>query len=204
MKMKIRSKKYLNQITAWLQKSSVQSVEGIRKRIERAHSDYFPGSALTVCDTTAIDNPEVSLKEENAAIVIQERSEESVLDKTSYEETLEESTHFVDQLVGEGQILDDFKAEAIHHYEDGLKYVDFEDKDAVKTWPLHEDASTNRDVTYEMALMYANLATGISQEYGRDLGAVKDNIAFNSEIINDEVYSQKGFVPEMIEEWHYS
>jgi len=182
---------------------SSNKIEGIRKRIDRAHSKYFPDTVPAVCDTTTVENPEVLVKEENAAIVIQEKSDESILHNTSYKNALKDVTRFVDDLVETGQIMDDFKAEAIHIYDQDLKYVDFEDKEAVKTWPLHEEASTSTDVSYEMALMYANLAVGLAREYHQELGAVKDNIAFNSEIINDDVYNEKGFVPEMIDGWHY-
>lgn len=183
---------------------SGEKIEDIRNRIERAHSDYFPASVPLVCDTTEVQNPKLLVKEENAAVVVQEQSDESILDTTGYEDALEESTDFVDKLVVQGQIMDDFKAEAIHRYGDELKYIDFEDKEAVKDWPLHEDPSTNGDVTYEMALMYANLAVGLSKEYNQSIDSVKDRVADRSDVIENEVYEEEGFVPRMIGEWHHS
>ena len=183
---------------------SGDKIENIRERIERAHPDYFPESVPLVCDTTRVENPRVPIKEEDAAIVVQQQSDSSILEDTPYDVAVSEATQLVDDLVRQGQIMDDFKAEAIHWYGDRLKYVDFEDKAAVKDWPLHEDPSTNGDVTYEMALMYANLSTGLKDSYDKAVEDVKDDIALESEIIDSEVYEEKGFVPQMIGEWHYS
>lgn len=183
---------------------SGDNIENIRERIERAHPDYFPESVPIVCDTTRVENSRVPIKEQNAAVVVQERSDSSILDDTPYDLAVSEATRLVDNLVKKGQIMDDFKAEAIHWYGDGLKYVDFEDKAAVKDWPLHEDPSTNGDVTYEMALMYANLAAGLSDNYNLGIEEVKDDIVARSKTIDSEVYEQNGFVSQMIGEWHYS
>jgi hypothetical protein len=183
---------------------SGDKIENIRERIERAHPDYFPESVPLVCDTTRVENPRVPIKEEDAAVVVQQQSDSSILEDTPYDVAVSEATQLVDDLVRRGQIMDDFKAEAIHWYGDQLKYVDFEDKAAVKDWPLHEDPSTNGDVTYEMALMYANLSTGLKDSYDKAVEDVKDDIALESEIIDSEVYEEKGFVPQMIGEWHYS
>lgn len=183
---------------------SGDKIENIRERIERAHPDYFPESVPLVCDTTEVENPRVPIKEEDAAVVVQQQSDSSILEDTPYDVAVSEATQLVDDLVRQGQIMDDFKAEAIHWYGDQLKYVDFEDKAAVKDWPLHEDPSTNGDVTYEMALMYANLSTGLSDNYDKAVEEVKDDVALESEIIDSEVYDEKGFVPQMIGEWHYS
>ena len=183
---------------------SGDNIENIRERIERAHPEYFPESVPLVCDTTQVENPRVPIKEKDAAVVVQKQSDSSILDNTPYENAVAEATQLVDDLVRRGQIMDDFKAEAIHWYGDRLKYVDFEDKAAVKDWPLHEDPSTNGDVVYEMALMYANLSSGLSANYGSDIEEVKDDIAAESEIIDNEVYQENGFVPQMIGEWHYS
>lgn len=183
---------------------SGERIEDIRNRIERAHNDYFPASLPIVCDTTEVDNPDLLVKEHNAAVVVQHQSDESILDTTGYDTAVEEATDFVDQLVMRGQIMDDFKAEAIHRYGEDLKYIDFEDKAAVKSWPLHGEPSTNGDVTYEMALMYANLSAGLADEYNQSIDDVKDRIAEQSNVIEDEVYREDGFVPRMIGEWHHS
>lgn len=182
---------------------SGEQIENIRNRIERVHSEYFPASAPIVCDTTEIENPQLLVKQEDTALVIQEKSDESIVDGTCYEKATEEVTEFVDSLVDSGQILDDFKTEAVHRYGDGLKYIDFEDREAIKDWPLHEDRSTNGDVAYGMALMYAKLSAGLHKEYDRGIEEVKDRVADHSEVIQDRVYEEKGFVPEMIDGWYY-
>jgi len=183
---------------------SGDKIENIRERIERSHSDYFPESIPMVCDITNVENPKVPVKQEDATVVVQQRSDSSILDETPYDLAVSKSTQLVDDLIKRGQIMNDFKAEAIHWYEDELKYVDFEDKAAIKDWPFHEGSSSNRDVKYDMALMYANLSTGLSDNYDLAINEVKDDIANNSEIIDGAVYEEKGFVPEMIGERDYS
>jgi len=181
-----------------------QRISNIRKRVERMNSEYFPESVPVVCDTTAVENPELSVKEQNAVVVIQNRSDESIIDDTPYNEAVAKSTEFTDALVSRGQIMDDFKLEAIHRYGDDLKYVDFEDSEAIKDWPLHEDHSTPKQVSYNMALMYANLSTGISDAYDVPIAEAKDDIVSESSIIDDEVYENNGFVPEMVTGWGYN
>ncbi len=180
-----------------------EKIEDIREKIENTHEDYFPDAVPVVCDTTEVSNPEVSVKEENAVIVIEEYSDGSIIEENQYTDIVDKSTKFVDEMVRNGQIIDDFKTEEIHYFDDDLKYIDFEDKKAIQNWPLLHDPSTVTEVTERMALMYAQLSFDLHEEYDRDLENVKDDIANNSDVINSEVYNNKGFVPEMVGYWTY-
>jgi hypothetical protein len=172
----------------------------VRDRVKNADPDFFPVSHMGIVD---LDNMfQAESYSEKTTVVVQEQSQDSIVDTDlAYDRVLDDTVDFTDSLVARGDVIDDYKLEAIHVYEDGLKFVDFEDRRSQKDFPFDpESVQTPSDVDYRMACMYASLAHGLSDEYGKNLEPVMEDMAVASEEINEEVFYDKGsFSEEMID-----
>lgn len=175
-----------------------ENPEHIRENLEYADPKFFPDAEIRMCDTSETDNPDVLVKEENAVAVVEDQSDRSILENNHYEDVKDRAVDFVDGMVSEFQLIDDFKLEEIHEYGDTLNYVDFEDREAIKDKPMHTDNCSTDKVMNRLAVMYGSLAYDLHKEYSVPLEQVKDDVADRSDVINSEEYRNNGFVPEMI------
>lgn len=172
----------------------------VRDRVKNADSGFFPESHVGVVNLEDMD--QAQSYGENTTVVVQDQSQDSIVDTDlAYDQVLDATVDFTDSLVSRGNVIDDYKLEAIHVYEDGLKFVDFEDRRSQKDFPFDPDSvQTPSDVDYRMACMYASLAHGLSDEYGKNLEPVMEDMAVASEEIDEEVFYDRGsFSEEMID-----
>jgi hypothetical protein len=168
-----------------------ETADQVWHRVRNADEEYFPETEFGMSDLS-----EVEIADDygsDAVVVVQDRSDESIVDSDMvYEEAVDRTVSLTDRMIGDGHIIDDFKLEALHLYDDELKLVDFEDSRSTRSFPTDDDVIETADnEDYRSACMYAKLAKGLSEEYGVGLQAVMDDVAEISGEIDDEVYSNK-------------
>lgn len=179
---------------------ATETADQVWKRVRSSHADYFPETEIGISNLSELDR--VEDYGDNAVVVVQDRSDGSIVDADmAYEEAVDRTVSLTDRMVGNGNLIDDFKLEAIHVYGDGLKFVDFEDSRSTRSFPFDDSVvETADDEDYRAALMYAKLAQGLSEEYGVDLNPVMGDVVEASDEINEEVYHKRQkFSADMID-----